>query len=102
MFLTGGSMQVKAAIVTELNGPWHTELIEIDEPHAHEVKVKMSFAGMCHSDEHTRVGDIAVPPEVLPFLGVDSMFPFVGGHEGSGIVESVGENVSDLAPGDHV
>ena len=95
-------MQVKAAIATELNGPWHTELIEIDEPHAHEVKVKMSFAGMCHSDEHTRVGDIAVPPEVLPFLGVDSMFPFVGGHEGSGIVESVGENVSDLAPGDHV
>jgi len=35
-------MQVKAAIATELNGPWHTELIEIDEPHAHEVKVKMS------------------------------------------------------------
>jgi NDMA-dependent alcohol dehydrogenase len=95
-------MQVKAAIVTELNGPWHTELIDIDEPRAHEVKVKMAFAGLCHSDEHTRVGDIAVPPEVLGYLGVDSMFPFVGGHEGSGIVESVGENVDGLAPGDHV
>ncbi len=95
-------MQVKAAIVTELNGPWHTELIDIDEPRAHEVKVKMAFAGLCHSDEHTRVGDIAVPPEVLGYLGVDSMFPFVGGHEGSGIVESVGENVDGLAQGDHV
>jgi NDMA-dependent alcohol dehydrogenase len=95
-------MQVKAAIVTELNGPWHTELIDIDEPRAHEVKVKMAFAGMCHSDEHTRVGDMTVPPEVLAYLGVESMFPFIGGHEGSGIVESVGDNVNGLAPGDHV
>jgi S-(hydroxymethyl)glutathione dehydrogenase/alcohol dehydrogenase len=95
-------MQVKAAIVTELNGPWHTELIEIDEPHPNEVKVKMTFAGMCHSDEHSRVGDMAPPPEVLAFFGVDSMFPFIGGHEGSGIVESVGEGVTSLAPGDHV
>jgi S-(hydroxymethyl)glutathione dehydrogenase/alcohol dehydrogenase len=95
-------MQVKAAIVTELNGPWHTELIDIDEPRAHEVKVKMAFAGMCHSDEHTRVGDMAPPPEILALIGVDSMFPFVGGHEGSGIVESVGDNVNGLAPGDHV
>lgn len=95
-------MQVKAAIVTELNGPWRTELIDIDEPRAHEVKVKMAFAGMCHSDEHTRVGDMAPPPEILALIGVDSMFPFVGGHEGSGIVESVGDNVNGLAPGDHV
>jgi S-(hydroxymethyl)glutathione dehydrogenase/alcohol dehydrogenase len=95
-------MQVKAAIVTELNGPWRTELIDIDEPRAHEVKVKMAFAGMCHSDEHTRVGDMAVPTEVLAYMGVESMFPFIGGHEGSGVVEMVGENVDGLAPGDHV
>jgi S-(hydroxymethyl)glutathione dehydrogenase/alcohol dehydrogenase len=95
-------MHVKAAIVTELNGPWRTEIIEIDEPRANEVKVKMAFAGMCHSDEHTRVGDMAPPPGLLALFGVDSMFPFIGGHEGSGIVESVGENVSALAPGDHV
>lgn len=95
-------MQVKAAVVTELNGPWHTEVIEIDEPHAHEVKVKMAFAGMCHSDEHSRVGDMTAPPEVLSFFGVDSMFPFIGGHEGSGVIESVGSNVTALAPGDHV
>jgi S-(hydroxymethyl)glutathione dehydrogenase/alcohol dehydrogenase len=95
-------MQVKAAIVTELNGPWRTELIDIDEPRAHEVKVKMAFAGMCHSDEHTRVGDMAVPTEVLAYMGVESMFPFIGGHEGSGVVETVGENVDGLTPGDHV
>jgi S-(hydroxymethyl)glutathione dehydrogenase/alcohol dehydrogenase len=95
-------MDVKAALVTELNGPWHTEHIEIDEPHAHEVKVKMAYAGLCHSDEHSRVGDITAPPEVLSLFGVDSMFPFIGGHEGSGVVESVGDGVTDLALGDHV
>jgi S-(hydroxymethyl)glutathione dehydrogenase/alcohol dehydrogenase len=95
-------MHVKAAIVTELNGPWRTEVIEIDEPRSHEVKVKMAFAGLCHSDEHTRVGDMAPPPEVLALFGVDSMFPYIGGHEGSGVVESVGPDVSGLAPGDHV
>ena len=95
-------MKVKAAIATELNGPWRTETIDIDEPHANEVKVKMAFAGMCHSDEHSRVGDMTAPVEVLAMFGVESMFPFIGGHEGSGIVESVGEGVTGLAPGDHV
>jgi len=95
-------MKVKAGIATEQNGPWVTEEIEIDEPHAHEVKVKMSFAGMCHSDEHGRTGDMTAPPEVLKLFGSDSMFPFVGGHEGSGIVESVGPEVQGLVAGDHV
>jgi NDMA-dependent alcohol dehydrogenase len=95
-------MKVKAGIATGLNEPWSTQVIEIDEPKSHEVKVKMAFAGMCHSDEHSRVGDMTAPPEVLQFLGADSMFPFVGGHEGSGIVESVGPDVQGLAPGDHV
>ena len=95
-------MKVKAAIATELNGPWRTETIDIDEPHANEVKVKMAFAGMCHSDEHSRVGDMTAPVEVLAMFGVESMFPFIGGHEGSGVVESVGEGVTGLAPGDHV
>jgi NDMA-dependent alcohol dehydrogenase len=96
-------MQVRAAIVSELQGPWHTETIEIDEPRAHEVKVKMSFAGMCHSDEHLRTGDMIPSPELVQILtGHDSAFPVIGGHEGSGIVESVGENVTTLKPGDHV
>jgi S-(hydroxymethyl)glutathione dehydrogenase/alcohol dehydrogenase len=62
----------------------------------------MAFAGMCHSDEHGRTGDMTAPAEVLKFIGVDSMFPFIGGHEGAGIVESVGDDVLGLAPGDHV
>ena len=95
-------MKVKAALATGLNEPWSTHTIDIDDPLAHEVKVKMAFAGMCHSDEHSRVGDMTAPPEVLNFMGVDSMFPFIGGHEGSGIVESVGPKVENLAPGDHV
>ena len=95
-------MKVKAGLATELNGPWVTEEIEIDEPKANEVKVKMAFAGMCHSDEHGRTGDMTAPTEVLQMLGADSMFPFVGGHEGSGVVESVGPNVQGMVPGDHV
>ncbi len=99
----GGIMQVRAAIVSELNGPWRTETITIDEPHAHEVKVKMAFAGMCHSDEHLRTGDIAQDPAILEMIsGRPSMFPIIGGHEGSGVVESVGEGVTALQPGDHV
>lgn len=96
-------MKVKAAVVTELNGPWRSETIEIDEPRAHEVKVKMAFAGMCHSDEHLRTGDMAQDPGILEFLsGRNTMFPIIGGHEGAGIVESVGDGVTALAPGDHV
>jgi S-(hydroxymethyl)glutathione dehydrogenase/alcohol dehydrogenase len=96
-------MQVKAAIVSELHGPWHTETIEIDEPHAGEVKVKMAFAGMCHSDEHLRSGDMVPDASLLEMLsGRSSIFPVIGGHEGSGVVESVGPNVTSLKAGDHV
>ena len=96
-------MQVRAAIVSELNGPWHTETIEIDEPHASEVKVKMAFAGMCHSDEHIRTGDMVPGDAIVQALtGRDSIYPVIGGHEGAGVVESVGENVTTLKPGDHV
>ena len=96
-------MKVKASVLTELNGPWTTAEIDIDEPQSGEVKVKMAFSGMCHSDEHLRTGDISQDPMVLQMLsGRDTMFPIVGGHEGSGIVESVGPNVTSLKPGDHV
>src|SRR5665213_358063 len=96
-------MQVRASIITELNGSWHAETIDIGEPHANEVKVKMSFAGMCHSDEHLRTGDMAPSDDVVEMLtGRKSMYPIIGGHEGSGVVESVGANVTSLAPGDHV
>ena len=93
---------VRAAVCTGLNEPWKTEEIEIDPPGNREVRVKMVWAGMCHSDEHLRDGAISQTPEVLELMGVKSMFPVVGGHEGSGIVTEVGDNVTQVAEGDHV
>ena len=83
-------MKTKAAILWEVNTPWSVEEIELDEPKAGEVLVKIAASGLCHSDEHLMTGD-------LPFE-----LPIIGGHEGAGVIEKVGENVSWLAPGDHV
>src|SRR6202034_3388121 len=93
---------VRAAVCTGLNEPWKTEEIEIDPPGNRKVRVKMVWSGMCHSDEHLRDGAISQTPEVLEMMGVKSMFPVVGGHEGSGIVTEVGTNVTQVAEGDHV
>jgi NDMA-dependent alcohol dehydrogenase len=95
-------MRVRAAVCTGLDEPWKTEEIDIDPPGNREVRVKMVWSGMCHSDEHLRTGDISQTPEVLEMMGVKSMFPVVGGHEGSGIVTEVGPNVTQIAEGDHV
>lgn len=95
-------MNVRAAVCTGLHQPWTVEDVEIGDPHPHEVKVQMVYAGMCHSDEHLRTGDISAPAEVLSVFGVDSLFPAIGGHEGAGIVVEVGEGVTTVAVGDHV
>ena len=92
----------RAAVCTGLNEPWKTEEIEIDPPGNREIRVKMVYSGLCHSDEHLRIGEIAAPQEVLEMIGVNSMFPCVGGHEGSGIVTEVGTNVTQVAVGDHI
>lgn len=83
-------MKTNAAVLWELNAPWSVEEIELDEPKAGEVLVKLAASGMCHSDEHLVTGD-------LPFG-----LPIIGGHEGAGVVEKVGEGVSWVQPGDHV
>jgi S-(hydroxymethyl)glutathione dehydrogenase/alcohol dehydrogenase len=95
-------MKTRAVVCSGLHEPWKTEEIEIDPPANREVRVKMVYAGMCHSDEHLRTGDISASPEVLEMIGVPSMFPVIGGHEGSGIVTEVGPNVTQVAVGDHV
>ena len=95
-------MTTRAVVCSGLNEPWKTEEVEIDPPGNREVRVKMVYAGMCHSDEHLRTGDISASPEVLEMIGVPSMFPVVGGHEGSGLVTEVGTNVTQVALGDHV
>ena len=59
--------------------------------------------GMCQSDEHLRHGDFSAPPEVLAMLTKNgTMFPAIGGHEGAGIVEAVGPEVTAVVPGDYV
>jgi S-(hydroxymethyl)glutathione dehydrogenase/alcohol dehydrogenase len=83
-------MKTKAAILWENNKPWSVEEIELDPPGPHEVLVKLAASGMCHSDEHVLTGD-------LPFE-----LPMIGGHEGAGVVEEVGDAVHWLKPGDHV
>jgi S-(hydroxymethyl)glutathione dehydrogenase/alcohol dehydrogenase len=84
------TVKTKAAVLWDVNTPWKIEEIELDPPKAGEVLVKLAASGLCHSDEHLVTGD-------LPFN-----LPIIGGHEGAGVVEAVGDNVSWLAPGDHV
>ncbi len=86
-------MKTRAAVLREYNQPWSVEEIELDPPKHNEVLVKMVASGMCHSDEHAMDGHIAglVPPP-----------PMIGGHEGAGIVQEVGDGVDWLEPGDHV
>ncbi len=83
-------MKTKAAVLRGVGQPFEIEELTLDPPKAGEVLIKYVAAGLCHSDEHLRHGDI-VP-----------RFPIVGGHEGAGIIEDVGPGVTRLKPGDHV
>lgn len=85
-----------------LGQDWVVEEVDLDPPKAGEVLVKMSAAGMCHSDEHILTGDMALPNELAIELGMPPMFPVIGGHEGAGVVVEVGPGVTTLQPGDHV
>ena len=92
----------RAAVCLGVNEPWRVEEIDIDPPADREVRVQMHFAGLCHSDEHLRSGDLSLSPEALAAMGRRSPFPVVGGHEGSGVVIEIGTNVTQVAVGDHV
>src|SRR5262252_7573316 len=83
----GGPM--KAVVVNELNKVV-VEDVELGAPKAGEVKVRMAAAGVCHSDLSVINGTIPHP------------LPVVLGHEGAGVVEAVGDGVTQCAPGDHV
>ena len=95
-------MRSRGAILHDVGGPWSVEDFELDPPRAGEVLVQMAAAGLCHSDDHILKGDMSAPNDVLRAMGLPTMFPIIGGHEGAGIVREVGEGVTDLAPGDHV
>jgi aryl-alcohol dehydrogenase len=79
-----------AAVLREIGEPLVLEEVTVGPPEAGEVLVKMKDAGICHTDATGMDGTIPLP------------LPSVLGHEGSGVVEAVGEGVTSLAPGDHV
>jgi S-(hydroxymethyl)glutathione dehydrogenase/alcohol dehydrogenase len=84
-------MRTRAAVLWDQPGEWKVQEIELDEPGPTEVLVEMAATGLCHSDDHFTTGDMTA-----------GHFPFIGGHEGSGIVRKVGAEVRDFEVGDHV
>ncbi len=83
-------MKMQAALLTEFNTPFQIETVELSPPQAGEVLIKMAASGVCHSDWHVVEGLSYFP------------LPIICGHEGAGIVESVGDGVTRVQPGDHV
>ncbi|MGV0722505.1 NDMA-dependent alcohol dehydrogenase [Mycolicibacterium elephantis] len=100
-------MKSRAAVLRGVGVDWEVTDVELDPPRAGEVLVKMAYAGICHSDEHFYTGDSVPSPDMEEMMRasgvpVPEWFPMLGGHEGSGTVESVGPEVKALKPGDHV
>src|SRR3954447_2793734 len=81
---------MQAAVFTGANRPLELETLEVDEPRAGEVRVRMLASGVCHSDLHVRDGDWERPG------------PIVLGHEGAGVVDAVGLGVASPRVGELV
>lgn len=91
MSTTGKTIKCRAAVAWEAGKPFVVEEIEVAPPKAHEIRIKICASGICHSDDHALGARMA-----------GMKFPVVLGHEGAGIVESIGEGVTCVKPGDHV
>lgn len=83
-------MKINAYVVDAIGAPFVREDLTLAEPGPGEVLVRVVATGVCHTDLNTQGGDMPLP------------LPGVLGHEGSGVVEAVGEGVDNVAPGDHV
>ncbi len=86
----GMSQQVRGIIARAKGEPVTMETIVIPDPGPGEAVVVIQACGVCHTDLHYREG------------GINDEFPFLLGHEAAGVVESVGEGVTDVVPGDYV
>ena len=84
-------MKIRAAVLEEFGSPLVVQEIDLAEPKAGEVLVRLAACGVCHTDLYTASG--ADPTGYAPC---------VLGHEGAGVVERVGDGVTLVAPGDHV
>jgi len=87
----GKTITCKAAVAWEAGKELSIEDVEVAPPRANEVRIEIYYTGVCHTDAYTLSGK---DPE--------GAFPIVLGHEGAGIVESVGEGVTSVKPGDYV
>jgi len=83
-------MKTRAAVVYEHNQPVVVEELELDDPGPNEVLIRTAASGVCHSDLSVVTGAIYYDAAVAL------------GHEGAGVIEHVGNNVTDFHPGDHV
>jgi S-(hydroxymethyl)glutathione dehydrogenase/alcohol dehydrogenase len=83
-------METKGALLYEPGSDWKIDTIELGDPIAGEVQLRLAASGLCHSDEHIRTGANAA-----------GLYPVLGGHEGAGIVTKVGPGVVGIEEGDH-
>ena len=83
---------MKAAVVTDFSAPLEIREVPIPEPGPGDVLVRMETSGLCHTDIHAAHGDWPVKPTP----------PFIPGHEGIGVVEELGADVTDRTVGDRV
>jgi S-(hydroxymethyl)glutathione dehydrogenase/alcohol dehydrogenase len=84
-------VKIRAAVLEEFGAPLKVQELDLAEPKTDEVLVRLVACGVCHTDLYAASG--ADP---------SGYSPTVLGHEGAGVVERVGEGVTDVAPGDHV
>jgi S-(hydroxymethyl)glutathione dehydrogenase/alcohol dehydrogenase len=84
-------MKMRAAVLEEFGEPLAVQELEIAEPQAGEALVRLVACGVCHTDLYTASG-----------TDPSGYAPTVLGHEGAGVVEKVGADVTSLSPGDHV
>jgi len=85
-------MEIRAAVFHRVHEPVPIEAIEVDKPWGREVLVRTVATGVCHSDLHVVDGASRY----------DVGRPIVLGHEGAGVVEAVGPDVTTVRRGDHV
>ncbi|XP_005406330.1 PREDICTED: alcohol dehydrogenase class 4 mu/sigma chain [Chinchilla lanigera] len=90
MNTAGKVIKCKAAVLWETNKPFSIEEIEVAPPKAKEVRIKILATGICRTDDHVIKGTMV------------SRFPVILGHEAAGVVESIGERVTTVKPGDKV
>ena len=84
-------MRIRGAVLEQFGAPLVVQELDLEEPRAGEALVRLVACGVCHTDLYTASG--ADPVGLLADLL---------GHEGAGVVERVGEDVTLVAPGDHV